>query len=78
MAVNKEIIQVSVKGAGKTQKALKGIGSTAIKMGAAFFAAKGLVTGMNRIVTDSAKLQGVERAFDAMGSKIGFTEYSFK
>lgn len=78
MAVNKEIIQVSVKGAGKTQRALKGIGSTALKMGAAFFAAKGLVTGINRIVTDSAKLQGVERAFDAMGSKIGFTENSFK
>ena len=78
MAVNKEIIQVSVKGAGKAQKALKGIGTTALKMGAAFFAAKGLVTGMNRIVKDSAKLQGVERAFDAMGSKIGFTENSFK
>jgi hypothetical protein len=78
MATNKEIIDISVRGAGKTQKALKGIGTSVLKVGAAFFAAKGLVRGMQTIVQDSAKLQGVERAFNSMGRQIGFTENSFK
>ena len=78
MATNKEIIDISVRGAGRTQKALKGIGSSVLKVGAAFFAAKGLVRGMQTIVQDSAKLQGVERAFNSMGKQIGFTENSFK
>ena len=78
MAINKEIIQVSVKGAKKTTNALKGIGSTALKMGAAFYAAKGIVNGMRAVVMDSAKLQGVERAFKAMGSGINFSENSLQ
>lgn len=40
MAVNKEIIQVNVKGARKAQGALKGIGSAALKMGAVFLLQK--------------------------------------
>ena len=78
MAINKEIIHVTTKGVNKTTNALKGIGSTALKMGAAFYAAKGIVTGMRTIVQDGAKLQGVERAFHAMGAEIGFSETSLQ
>ena len=46
MATNKEIIQVKVKGAQKAKNGLKGIGSAALKMGAIFFAAKGVINGI--------------------------------
>ena len=46
MATNKEIIQVKVKGAQKAKNGLKGIGAAALKMGAIFFAAKGVINGI--------------------------------
>ena len=74
MATNKEIIHVGLKGARKTQSGLKGIGRTALKMGAVFFAAKGVITGMKTIVESGSKLKNTEMAFKNMGASVGFTD----
>ena len=73
MATNKEIIHVGLKGAKKTKSGLKGIGTAALKMGAVFFAAKGIVTGMKTIVETGSKLKNTEMAFNNMGKSVGFT-----
>ena len=78
MGTNREIIDVSVRGAGKAQSSLKKLGGAALKLGGAFFAAKGIVRGMSTIVQSGSKLKSVEMAFDNMGKKVGFSEGSLK
>ena len=78
MAVNREIIDVSVRGANKVKGSLKGIGSLALKMGGAFFAAKGIIRGMSTIVDQGSKMKSVEMAFTNMGKSVGFSENSLK
>ena len=78
MATNREIIDVSVRGARKAQSSLKGLGSAALKLGGAFFAAKGIVKGMSTVVQSGSQLKSVEMAFNNMGSEIGFSEGSLK
>ena len=78
MGTNREIIDVSVRGAGKAQSSLKKLGGAALKLGGAFFAAKGIVMGISTIVQSGSKLKSVEMAFDNMGKKVGFSEGSLK
>ena len=76
MARNTEIIDVKVKGVGKAQSSLKNLGKTALKIGGAFFAARGIVRGMSTIVESGSKLKSVEMAFNNMGKQVGFSEGS--
>ena len=78
MGINREIIDIGVRGAGKAQSSLKKLGGAALKLGGAFFAAKGIVRGMSTIVQSGSKLKSVEMAFDNMGKKVGFSEGSLK
>ena len=78
MAVNKEIIDVSVRGAKTVKNSLKGIGGMALKMGGMFFAAKGIVSGLDTVINSGSKLKSVELAFNNMGKSAGFTENALK
>ena len=78
MAVNREIIDVSVRGANKAKGSMKSLGSAALKIGGAFFAAKGIVTGMSTIINSGSELKSVEMAFNNMGKGVGFSENSLK
>ena len=83
MATNREIIEVSVKGAKKAKKQLGGVNSSlssmAKKVGiasAAYFGASGLISGFKKLSEEGSKLKNVTQAFDNMGTKIGFTSAS--
>ena len=73
MATNREIIHVGLRGAGKTTKGLQGIGKQAHKMGAAFFSAKGVITGIKTVIESGSKIKNTETAFKNMGAEVGFT-----
>ena len=70
MAINREIIDVSVRGARKAQSSLKGLGSAALKLGGAFFAARGIVRGMSTVIQSGSQLKSVELAFKNMGKGV--------
>ncbi len=69
MAVKDLLIKVGVIGAKKAEKQVKGVdsaldrlGSVALKVSGAFFAAKGLIAGFNVIVEASARQEKAEKA----------------
>ena len=69
MAVKDLLIKVGVIGAKKAEKQVKGVdsaldrlGSVALKVSGAFFAAKGLIAGFNGIVEASARQEQAEKA----------------
>lgn len=80
MAVNREIIEVQVKGTGKAAKKLKtvdqrlaGMAKRAGLAAAAYFGTQGLIRGFQEVVTQGGKLQQVTKAFDNMGKRLNFT-----
>ena len=80
MAVNREIIEVQVKGTGKAAKKLKtvnqrltGMAKRAGLAAAAYFGTQGLIRGFQELVTQGGKLQQVTKAFDNMGKRLNFT-----
>ena len=81
MATNKEIIQVKVKGARKSQKALKGIGSAALKMGAVFFAAKGVINGVkgaiNAFGEQEMAMKKIETVLKSTNNASGITAQGY-
>ena len=80
MAVNKEIIEVIVKGAKKSKKQLGGVNASLVSMAkkaglaaGAYFGARGLIEGFKQLTLQGSKLQNVSKAFDNMGKQVGFT-----
>ena len=77
-------IKVRAKGAKKAQKELKGVESGIAKMGkaaaiaaTAFFGAKKLISGIQKVVDLAAKLEGVERGFTNLTKAAGFSAQTF-
>ena len=66
MATNKEIIKVEVKGAKKSKSALKGVGSMALKMGGAFFAARGIVTAVKASVKGFGAMEKSQKKLETV------------
>jgi len=50
-------------------KGLKSVGKSALKVGAAFFAAKGLITGMTRAVDLAGRFEKVEKVLRILRKK---------
>ena len=70
-------IPIRVKGAQKAKQELKGvdgtiksIGKSALKVGAAFYAAKGLITGMSRMIELAGEFQKVDRGFKNLSASV--------
>ena len=86
MAKEKKLnIKVGVKGAKKTkqqisgvQKTMNSLGKKALAVGGSFFAAQGIVSGLNAVITASAKMEGVERGFNNLAKSAGFTSSTFE
>lgn len=84
MATNKHIIQIITKGANKSKKDIKGISGSLSKMAlratavaSAFYAAKGVITGITELSRQAAKINALERGFNKLGKEIGFNSQSF-
>ena len=84
MATNKHIIDIQTRGANKSKKDIQGISGNlstmalrAGKVAAAFYAAKGIITGITELSRQAAKVNALERGFDNLGKKIGFNSQSF-
>ena len=76
----KQIIEIVTKGAKKSKKQLKGVegamggmAKKALVAGASFFAARGIINGMQESVKLAGKMKTVEQAFDKMGKKAGLS-----
>ena len=73
-----------LKGGRKTKKGLKGIdsglksiGKSALAAGAAYFSARGIISGLQRSIELSSKMEGVERGFKNLSASAGFTTQAF-
>jgi hypothetical protein len=84
MATNKHIIDIQTKGAAKSKREIQGITGSLSKMAvragavaAAFYAAKGIISGITELSRQAAKVNSLERGFDNLGKKIGFNSQSF-
>ena len=71
MATNKHIIDIQTRGANKSKKDIQGISGNlstmalrAGKVAAAFYAAKGIITGITELSRQAAKVNALERGFD--------------
>ena len=80
MADKKLNIKVRADGANTAKKELKGvdnsiksIGKSAVKIGATFYAAKGLITGFTRMIELSGQFEKVERGFNNLAKSAGFS-----
>ena len=78
MAVKDLTIRVGVSGAKRAEQQVKGIdssfsklGNIALKVGGAFFAAKGIVSGFQTIINLSSEFNSVSRGFDNLSKSIG-------
>ena len=81
MAVKDLLIKFGIKGAKSAEKsvskvddAFKGLGKTALKLGGAFFAAKGIINGLQQVITISGQTQSVKQGFDNLTSGLGMSE----
>ena len=81
----KQVIEVIMKGAGKTasdskkiQKSLQGVAKDAAKIGAAFYAAKGGINATNSFVQSGQQVQNLMPSFKALGSQIDMTQDALK
>jgi len=80
MAIKDLLLKLRLQGAKKTKDDLKGvdsligkIGKTAVKVGASFFAARGLITGFKKMIDLSGQFQKVEQGFDNLARAQGFS-----
>tara|TARA_R100000655_G_scaffold55026_2_gene93008 strand:+ start:272 stop:1831 length:1560 start_codon:yes stop_codon:yes gene_type:complete len=78
MATKDLLIKVNVAGAKKAEKQVKGIdgslnklGSMALKVSGAFFAAKGIISGFQRVIDLSSEFDVVSRGFANLSRDIG-------
>jgi len=85
MADKKLNIKVRARGAKTTKKELKGvdnsiksIGKSAVKIGAAFYAARGLITGFTRMIELSGRFEKVERGFNNLAKSSGFSSQALQ
>jgi hypothetical protein len=79
MAVKDLLIRLGVRGEKKAAKSIKGVdksfksmASSAMKIGAAFYAAKGLVSGLKEIAEVSGKMESVGAGFENLAKQSGF------
>ena len=79
-AGSKFLIDIRTKGAGKSEKQVKGVSSAlgglakkAALAGAAYFGARGIIEGFKALSTQGAKLQNVSKAFENMSKASGLT-----
>tara|TARA_A100001391_G_scaffold185552_1_gene154193 strand:- start:325 stop:1590 length:1266 start_codon:yes stop_codon:yes gene_type:complete len=80
MAIKDLLLKLRLQGAKKTKEDLKGvdssigkIGKTAVKVGAAFFAARGLITGFQKMIELSGEFAKVEQGFNNLAKAQGFS-----
>ena len=78
MAIKNLLIKLGVIGGKKAGNELKSLAKSALKAGAAFFAAKGIVAGMSTSVKLAAQFEGVERGFRNLAKSTGFSEQAFR
>jgi len=85
MASKKITLQARLKGGKKTKQGLKGIdsglksmGKSALTAGAAYFGARGIISGLSETIQLASKADSVSRAFANLGKQIGFNEKSFQ
>jgi hypothetical protein len=85
MALKNLLIRIGLKGDKKAKKALGSVNNTmttlaatAMKVGAAFYAAKGIITGINRIVSLSGQMTSVGNAFNNLSSAVGMSSNTLK
>ena len=85
MADKKLNIKVRAEGTNTTKKELKGvdnsiksIGKSAVKIGATFYAAKGLITGFTRMIELSGQFEKVERGFNNLAKSSGFSSQALE
>jgi len=85
MADQKVNIKVSTTGAKKSKDQLGGVTGAVTKMGkavgiasAAYFGAKGLIEGLSKTIELAGKSDAVERGFDNLAKKSGFSANAFK
>jgi len=57
-------------------KGLKSVGKSALKVGASFFAARGLITGLTRSIELAGRFEKVERGFSNLAKASGFSSQS--
>ena len=76
----KQKITIQFQGAGKAEKGAKKVessmgklGKTVLKAGVAFFAARGIITGMQKAFSMASQAEALEKGFKKLGSQIGFT-----
>tara|TARA_R110000824_G_scaffold271894_1_gene460371 strand:- start:218 stop:2026 length:1809 start_codon:yes stop_codon:yes gene_type:complete len=80
MAIKDLLIKIGIKGdkkaekgIGKVDKAFGGLAKSAMKIGAAFYSAKGIITGLTKIVEISGKMQAVGMGFDNLTKSAGMS-----
>ena len=85
MAISKIIEMIfKVRGAGKAaqqtkkvDKSLVSLGKSAMKLGGTFFAARGIISGLSKVITLSSKMEGVRRGFNNLTKSAGFSAQVF-
>ena len=63
---------------GKAGGGLKGLGKAAGIAGAAFFAGRGIISGLTNSIQLASKFQGVSRGFDNLAKSAGFSSAAFE
>ena len=85
MAISKIIEMIfKVRGAGKAaqqtkkvDKSLVSLGKSAMKLGGTFFAARGIISGLSKVITLSSKMEGLRRGFNNLTKSAGFSAQVF-
>jgi hypothetical protein len=84
MADKKLNIKVRTKGAKRAKKDLKGVeggmkslGKAAVKAGAAFFGARAIISGLQKAIELSGKMEGMTRGFNNLTKSAGFSAQTF-
>ena len=84
MATQKVNIEVSTKGAKKSKQELSGLNGAISKMGkavgiasAAYFGARGLISGLQRVIDLSATFDVVSRGFENLAKNSNFSSSAF-
>ena len=80
MAIKDLLIKIGLKGDKKAERGIKkvdsafgGLAKSAMKIGAVFYAAKGVITGLTKIVEISGKMQAVQNGFDNLTKSVGMS-----
>ena len=84
-SVKNLLIKLRLIGGKKTKDDLKGvdkgiksIGKSALKVGAGFFAARGLITGLTRSIELAGRFEKVQRGFNNLAKSAGFSSQALE